>query len=83
MKHDNPRSDGFDEAWRKFTDNKNKAYQLMIQRKCTRASHEEYKRARKMEKKIHKEKKRKHMMEHLRAIEEYKSKKLSQDIYKK
>ena len=73
----------FDKECEEATEFKNKTYKLMIQRKCTRAVQEEYRKARRMEKKIHRGKKREYMMRQMKKIEEYKSKRLSRDMYRK
>ena len=83
LKKRHGRDEWFDKECEEATDFKNKTYKFMIQRKCTRAVQEEYRKARRREKKIHRGKKREYMMRQMEKIEEYKSKRLSRDMYRK
>jgi endonuclease/exonuclease/phosphatase family metal-dependent hydrolase len=61
--------DWFDEECKQVTKNKNEAYRLKLQRK-TRAADEEYKRLRRLEKSVHKRKKRESEKKKLEILEQ-------------
>lgn len=74
--------DWFDVECEKATKDKNEAYLCMLQRCSTRQSTEDYKNKRKIEKKIHKEKKRSFENELVREIEESRGKNECKRFYK-
>ena len=68
LKKRHERDEWFDKECEEATDFKNKTYKFMIQRKCTRAVKEEYRKARRREKKIHRGKKREYMMRQMITV---------------
>ncbi|GIX87137.1 hypothetical protein CDAR_34131 [Caerostris darwini] len=74
--------DWFDNECRAATENKNKAYKKMINRKFTRNATEEYKQTRSNEKRLHKSKKKCHKENLLEEVERLKSSNESRAFYR-
>jgi hypothetical protein len=76
------RNGWFDEEGAEATKNKNGAYFKMIQKHGTRGAEERYKEMRRIEKRIHREKKKEYCEEQMKQVEELHGQKESRRMYR-
>jgi sorting nexin-29 len=76
------KTDWFDEECREVNENKNKAYKNMLNRRFTRKSIDEYRNARREEKKVHKRKKKAYRENQLDEVESLRTSNESRAFYR-